>query len=145
MLPCARQFPDTRIATWLLLAAVVCGCSSAPSDGVHRRNVTLKLTYGGEPVQAARVDLEPSPADGKLMPMGGDLESGGSLTIRGVAVGPYVVVVTPPAASPLPDGSPPPVVEAADIPKKFRQGPTSPLKIDVTADKSDFEFDLKDL
>lgn len=126
-----------------LIAILLTGCGHTPGSGKERNDITLKITFGGEPVTEGVVNLEnPQTGEGG----GGTLSEEGTATISGVVLGTYTVVVLPPDPDPVPPepGKPsPPPKTYENIPAKFRQNQSSPLKVDVTADSAEFEFDLK--
>tara|TARA_R110002095_G_scaffold99188_5_gene87252 strand:+ start:2263 stop:2715 length:453 start_codon:yes stop_codon:yes gene_type:complete len=135
----------TLLASLLVCVTFSAGCGSGtPDDGKVRNDVTISITYGGEAVAEGRVDLEDQ-ATGEAG--GGELNDSGSVTIENIVLGNYVVTVVPPMPDPRPPepGQAPPVPKKyPNIPEKYRRAATSPLKAEVTAESTEFQFDLKD-
>jgi hypothetical protein len=133
-------FRPTRAAAAVLLAAALAGCSSKPATGEVRGRITFK----GQPVAEGTVTfLNPSgqgDAEAKI-------EADGRYVIANpVAVGDYVVIVTPLTVikDTDPGKTPPAPVEkpARDIPVKYRQPGTTPLKPTVNPGQNELDFDL---
>jgi hypothetical protein len=126
----------------VFLATILAGCSSSgPATG----EVSGKVTYKGKAVTEGSITFI-NPKEGGTA--GADLGQDGSYTVPGkVVVGEYLVIVTPPMhiVDTDPGKSPPAPVEkpAPNIPMKYRQQGTTPLKETVKEGKNEFNFDLK--
>lgn len=124
------------------LTAIGLGCSSpAP---VPTGDVQGKVTFKGAPVTEGTITFlnpkEGGNGEGKLGP-------DGTYTLTGkLNVGDYVVVVTPPIhiVDTDPGKSPPAPVEKnmKNIPPKYRQQGTTPLKFKVESGANEANFDL---
>jgi hypothetical protein len=122
------------------LTALAVGCSSGPARG----EVKGKVTFKGKPVTEGIVTF--------LNPKGeGDAEAqigqDGTFTVPGgVVVGEYIVVITPPIhiVDTDPGKSPPAPVEKnmPNIPRKYRQQGSTPLRASVKEGQNDFTFDM---
>lgn len=128
----------------LLAVGLATGCgTAAPHSGKPKADVTITVTHDGQPVSEGRVDLsnEQTGEGG-----GGELNAKGVVTIPGVALGSYTMVVSPPEALLVPGASQPAPAKKdyANIPAKFRALQTSPLKVDVKqGSPNQFQFELK--
>jgi len=130
-------------ARGLILAAalVLAGCSSGPPGG----KVQGKVTFKGQPVKEGLVTLL-NPTEGGAYEA--KISADGSYAIENpVAIGEYLVVVTPPVeiVDTDPGKSPPAPVEKnmPDIPKKYRMQGTTPLKVSVKAGPNEFHIDMR--
>jgi hypothetical protein len=120
--------------------AVVAGCSSGPRTG----QVEGKVTFEGKPVTEGLVTFlnpkEGGAAEAEIKP------DGTYVVKKGVVVGGYLVVITPPMhlVDTDPGKSPPAPVEkpAPNIPPKYRQQGTTILKAEVIEGKNVFNFDM---
>lgn len=121
------------------ILVAVSGCGSS-GPGTESGAVTIRLTHGGEPVTGVSVQLVVPGEDKGAF---GDVDEQGSVSFREVATGEYTVVVVP-AADPLPDPEQPPAPSPAsiEVPGKFSDQMTSPLRANVTTGTNAFEFDL---
>lgn len=124
----------------VLVLPVVAGCSSGPPSGEVRGKVTFK----GEPVKEGTVTFL-NPTQGGAYEA--KLNAEGVFEVSGkVAVGEYLVIVTPliEIKDTDPGKSPPAPVEkpAPNIPIRFRQQGSTPLRANVKAGKNDFTFDM---
>ena len=142
-LPC-RLF-GLIAAGFLLASSLLPGCGGAnPHSRKPSAQVTVAVTYGGQPVSEGRVDLsnEQTGEGG-----GGQLNAQGVAVIPGVALGTYTVVVAPPELLVVPGatGQPAPAnKDYPNIPKKVRSFTSSPLKVEVKKDSpNEFKFELK--
>ena len=131
------------LAPWvpaLALAALLFGCSSGPETG----DVAGKVTFKGKAVKEGRVTfLNPKEGGAYESEIGPE----GSYAIPKVVVGEYQIVVAPLTVimDTDPGKSPPSPVEKAapDIPMKYRQEGTTPLKYAVKSGTNDFDIELK--
>ena len=118
----------------------VSGCSSGPARG----EVQGKVTFKGNPVKEGKVTfLNPEGLGDSEADINGD----GTYSVPGgVVVGEYVVEIKPLVVivDTDPGKSPPAPVEkkAPDIPRKYRQQGTTPLKASVKAGKNDINFEM---
>jgi hypothetical protein len=130
------------VSAGVFLAAVLAGCSpSGPATG----EVSGKVTFKGKAVTEGTVTFL-NPKEGGAAE--GELGPDGTYKLNGkVVVGEYVVVITPlvQIVDTDPGKSPPAPVEkpAPNIPQKYRQQGTTPLKETVKEGKNEFNFDLK--
>ena len=117
------------------------GCSSEPPRG----EVQGKVMFKGKPVKEGSVEfLNPTKGGAGETQIGAE----GSFNIKGgLIVGDYVVIVTPAyhMVDTDPGKTPPSMMPkpAPDIPLKYRNQDTTPLKASVKAGKNEFNFDLK--
>ncbi|QGQ22025.1 carboxypeptidase regulatory-like domain-containing protein [Gimesia benthica] len=127
----------------LLCSTVLVGCSQSPSDDKQRSGVTISISFAGEPVTTGSVNLENSETGESG---GGELNADGSVTISNIVLGNYTVTILPPDPDPVPPepGQPAKKMEVyKNIPEKFRNRKTSPLKVEVKDGENEFQFDLK--
>jgi hypothetical protein len=125
------------------LAVVLVGCSSSSSDR-PTGEVSGKVTFKGKAVTEGTVTFlnptEGGSAEAKI-------ELDGGYSIPTLAVGEYVVVVTPlmELKDTDPGKSPPAPVEkpAPNIPMKYRQQGSTPLKTTVKGGKNEFNIEMK--
>jgi len=137
------RFPSAILSATTALTAtalIVAGCESGPPRG----EVHGKVTYKGQPVKEGTVTFLNQAG-------GGDAEAtigpGGAYEVPGgVVVGEYIVEIKPlmEIRDTDPGKSPPAPVEksAPDIPKKYRQQGTTPLKPKVEAGKNEINFEM---
>jgi hypothetical protein len=123
-----------------LLTASLCGCAKGPETGKVRGKVTFK----GQPVKEGRITfLNPKEGGGAEALIASD---GTYAVSGGVVVGEYLVEVSPltQIVDTDPGKTPPSPVEKAapDIPKKYRQQGTTPLKASVKAGPNEINFDM---
>jgi len=121
------------------------GCSSTPGSDKERGSVTITVSNGAEPVTGVQVSLQSSTSgEGSS----GVLDDQGKVVLEEVALGEYSVVVSayPPedpsmmsADGVMPDIKPNPLV-----PDQYHSTSTSPLKLQVKAEPSEYNFDLKE-
>lgn len=120
------------------------GCARrAPHAEKPRADVTVAITYDGEPVTAGRVDLNDEQTG---LGGGAELDDSGTATISRIVQGTYTVTVKPPMPDPeaLAPGEPPPEpAEFPEIPERYRRIDTSPLEMTVEGERRRFSFDLK--
>jgi hypothetical protein len=137
-----RTLAGTVCAVLLLFA---CGCSRE----VPYYPVTGKLTVGGRPLTAARVQFVPDPAGGNASPeeARARVDASGTYTLKtgdrdGCRPGRYKVVVYA-FAEPGPGEGPRPPVWLAS--QKYGDPTTTDLSVEVTADPKpgQYDFDLK--
>ena len=141
MRPLRSTCTAARVVAGVFLAAIMVGCSSGPPTG----EVKGKVTFKGSPVTEGLVTFlnpkEGGAAEAEISPEGTYMVNGG------VAVGEYLVVITPLVhiVDTDPGKSPPAPVEkhAPNIPMKYRQQGATPLKETVKPGKNEFNFDLK--
>lgn len=121
------------------------GCGRGePHSGKPKSQVTVAVTYAGQPVTEGRVDLsnEQTGEGG-----GGELNGQGVATIPGVVLGNYTVIVIPPEPQLVAGATSAPAPakkEYPNIPAKVRSLKSSPLKVEVKQDSSNqFKFELK--
>jgi hypothetical protein len=131
--------PVCAVTVSILLAAA--GCSSGPATG----EVRGKVTYDGKPVTEGSVTFL-NPTEGGTA--GADIGPDGSYTIDGgVAVGEYLIVVTPPIeiVDTDPGKSPPAPVEKSvkNIPNKYRQQGTTPLRYRVQPGPNEYNVEME--
>jgi len=134
----------TRVTHWgrtlgvsLLLGVflILAGC------GKPQATVSGKVTYKGKPVPAGQITLI-APESGKAI--AADLDSSGSFTCPGtLEVGNYLMFIMPPIPKQLPPGTPIQKVPF-DVPKKYQDPKTSPLKEEIKGGKNELTIDLKD-
>jgi hypothetical protein len=119
-------------------AILLSGCGGAAP---HNPTGTAKVhvAYGDQPVSEGSVQLV-SPGNGKGS--FGSLDAKGEATLTGVETGTYTVVVFPPAASDPDPQRPEAPKQYPNIPAKFRNQSTSPLKAEVKAGENDIRVDL---
>jgi hypothetical protein len=127
-------------AIGLLAVIALAGCDSGPQRG----EVQGKVTFKGQPVKEGRVTFLNTTAGGSAE---GQLQPDGSYTVSGgAALGDYVVEIAPlmEMKDTDPGKTPPSLVEknATDIPRKYRQQGTSPLKATVKAGKNKIDFEM---
>jgi hypothetical protein len=120
--------------------ALVLGCSSGPPAGKVRGKVTFK----GQPVKEGTVTLLNTTEGGAYE---ASISTDGSYEIPGsVNVGEYVVEIKPLSVmmDTDPGKSPPAPVEkkAPDIPVKYRQQGSTPLRASVKAGENTIDFDM---
>ena len=120
-------------------AALLLGCSSGPETG----DVAGTVTFKGKAVKEGRVTfLNPKEGGAAESEIGPD----GRYSISKVPVGEYLIVVTPLSVimDTDPGKSPPAPVEkqAPDIPRKYRQEGTTPLKYTVKPGSNEFKIEL---
>jgi len=137
--PISRRFA----APLLLLLGSFLGCSEA---GPPIAAVTGIVTFQGAPVPDGVVIFISDSGFGSsaaLQPDGTYLVQ--SHHGKGIPLGEYSVIVTPPEEPDLPEGSPPVKRnEYKNIPKKFRQFETSPLRMTVRQEKENvFNIEMK--
>ncbi|WP_299461986.1 carboxypeptidase-like regulatory domain-containing protein [uncultured Gimesia sp.] len=144
-IPRKKYAPPQSLFTGLLLVLCIClaGCGQSPGSAKPRRDVTIQITSGSDPVAEAQIDLvnEQTGEGG-----GGTLDSLGKATIANVALGTYTLTINPPAPEPVIPGIEQPATKPQNdsaIPKPVRTIKTSPLKVDVKSDANEFTFDLK--
>jgi hypothetical protein len=117
------------------------GCDSGPQTG----KVSGKVTFKGQPVKEGTVTFlnltEGGAAEATINP------DGTYAVASGVALGEYVVEIKPltEMKDTDPGKSPPAPVEkpAPDIPRKYRQQGTTPLKATVNAGENEVNFEMK--
>lgn len=134
----------TFVAVLAMICGSLMGCSGSPHSDNPTAPATITITYGGEAVTGAQVDLN---NDQTGLGAGGTLDSNGKVVLTEVPLGQYVVTVLPPEGNPLPSetGEPAPATEQRhNVPEKVRSPQTSPLKVEVKEGANDFTFDLKD-
>jgi len=134
----------SMLAAFLMCALLSVGCGGSSDSDEPRGDVTISISYGGEPVPEGMINLIGEKGGNDK---GGDLSKEGIATISGLALGKYKVTVVPPMLDPAPPepGKPAPKMkEYPNIPKKFRQPKTSPLTIEISEESRDLKFDLKD-
>ncbi len=124
----------------LVVTAGLTGCGHSPRSGKERGDVVLTVTYSGEPLTGAFVNLENlDTGEGG----GGEVGPDGTVQIDGVVTGTYAVVVLPPQGNPVPDtqatGSLP---DPSHFPQKFRTAATTPLEARIESGRQEFTFDL---
>ena len=135
-----RQAATFFIAWGILLyLCPLAGCGGPPGSTKTTGSVDITITYGGEAVIGAEVHLMQL---GKGEASSGTLDEAGKVKLSNVVVGDYSVMVQPPQLS-TPD-NPVPEQEYPNIPEKFRDYATSPLKAEVNEGANDFKFDLKE-
>jgi hypothetical protein len=130
----------TIISSILLTSLVPLGCDSGPQMGTVRGKVTFK----GQPVKEGTVTLlnvtEGGAAEANINP------DGTYAVANGVALGEYVVEIKPlmEMKDTDPGKSPPAPVEkpAPDIPRRYRQQGTTPLKATVKAGENEINFEM---
>jgi hypothetical protein len=135
-------------ASLIVSCVVVVGCGHTPGSGKPRSDVTITITFGGQPVSGGVIVLvDQQSGEGG----GGALTVDGVATIPGVALGSYTLLVKSPyqTAPPVPAGEGLPARQdkmkaRLDIPEKFRRARTSPLKMEITGGEMNFVFDLKE-
>ncbi len=130
----------------VLGGGLLAGCGApAPHSQKPTAQVTVVITFGGQPVTEGRVDLN-NEQTGEAG--GAELDREGVAKIAGVVLGSYTVTVVPPLAvvAPTATGQPGPAAKAyPNIPASVRMIKSSPLKVDVKKDSpNQFKFDLKD-
>lgn len=128
----------------LMCAILYTGCSGSSDSSEPRGEVTISISYGGEPVTSGMVNLIGEKGGNDK---GGELNKEGATTISALALGKYKVTVVPPMPDPVPaePGEPAPKRrEYTNIPNKFHQSKTSPLTVDISEGSSEIKFDLKD-
>jgi len=132
--------PITITLLVALLASGLCGCGGRRPHGDKKsENVTVKVTFGGEPVTNGFVNFA-NPKTG--LGGGGPLGEDGAATIPNVVVGDYTVTVTPPL---MPNADPNPAKTVyPNLPVKFRSETTSTLKATVDEKSKSFTFELKE-
>lgn len=149
MLDLIRMVLGHRCPVWLALLAGSCalaaGCDRTPRGKLPRGDVTVTVTYGGEPVNEGWVDLNNvESGEGG----GNALNAQGIATLSRVVEGTYVVTVNPPHPTLVVPGQPPPPKQKKafpDIPQKFRDATASPLRADVAQGETrQYSFDLKE-
>ncbi len=124
-----------------LLTSASIGCSAGP-PGKATGNATITVTFGGEPVGEGMVSLQNKAGEGG----GAPLNSKGVASLYNVALGDYVVTVTPPVvgvAAPDPGKPKVTIKEYANIPANVRRTETSPLKATIKAGTNELKFELK--
>jgi hypothetical protein len=104
-----------------------------------------KITFKGQPVTEGSVTFT-NPTEGGTA--GADIKPDGTYVVQGdVAVGEYLVMITPPIHMVDTDpGKSPPAPEekpAPNIPPKYRGPASTPLRAPVKAGPNTFDFDMK--
>jgi hypothetical protein len=122
-----------------LVGTLYLGCDSDPATG----DVKGKVTYKGKPVTEGTVTfLNPNEGGAAEAAIGTD----GSYSASRVVIGEYVVEIKPlmEIKDTDPGKSPPAPVEknAPDIPKKYRQQGTTPLKAKVERGQNEINFEM---
>ena len=137
-------YPALRTCiAWINIAALslVAACNQGPPMGTVRGKVTFK----GQPVKEGRVTLLNPTQGGTYEALIGT--EGAYAVVGGVAVGDYIVEISPlmELKDTDPGKTPPAPVEknAPDIPKKYRQQGTSPLKAAVKQGPNEVNFEMK--
>jgi len=128
------------LSTWSFVLLLAPGCSSGPTKG----EVQGKVTFQGKPVKEGRVNFlnltEGGAAEAQIAADGAYVVKGG------VVVGEYVVEIAPlmHMMDTDPGKTPPSLVEknAPDIPRKYRQQGTTPLKASVKSGKNEINFEM---
>jgi hypothetical protein len=129
-----------RYVRLLCVVVLLAGCSSGPDTGTVRGKVTFK----GAPVTEGTVTFT-NPKEGGAAEA--KLDKDGSYAVPNrVLVGEYQVTITPlmEMRDTDPGKTPPALVEksAPNIPKKYRQPGSTPLKQTVKKGENTFNFDM---
>jgi hypothetical protein len=122
----------------VLLIGTCWGCGSGGAAGSLPGLVPVKgkVTFKGKPVTKGVVQFEP---DDYGRPASGELQSDGTYVLTtlktgdGVVPGHHRVTISGTGSHPSKEL----------VPKKYRQPHTSGLTADVSAEKTEFDFDLK--
>lgn len=124
-----------------LAIVITVGCGP---KGPAKGDVQGKVTFKGQPVTEGSINFV-NPKEGGTA--GGDLNKDGTYEVKGVLVGEYLVIISPPMVmmDTDPGKSPPAPVEknVPNIPQKYRQQGNTPFKATVKQGKNDFDFDMK--
>ncbi len=120
-------------------ACLLAGCGQTPHSNKPSGNLTVKVTYGGEPVTIGTVFLMSHETG---LGGGANLNEEGIAQIRAVPLGDYIATVGPPELD-LTDPNPQ-QVDYPNIPQKFRSDSTSPLRATVAPENATIEFELKE-
>ena len=125
-----------RVLPVLLLALSLTGCGGGKPEGT----VSGKVLFKGNPVAGGTVNLLSAAG------VGGDATiKDGAYQVNGsLAVGDYVVYLSPPRPTPQPPGSKPPPLPPFDVPAKYQDVKTSGLKVTVKAGSNTLPIDIKE-
>jgi len=129
----------------LLTMLLISGCSTTPGSEKERGSVTITVNNGAEPVTGVQVSLQSSTTgEGGS----GVLDDQGEVKLENVALGEYSVIVSPFPPDDLSlmsaDGVMPDITPNPLVPAKYHGTTTSPLKLQVKAEPSEYMFDLKE-
>ncbi|MCC7084379.1 MAG: hypothetical protein IT427_05165 [Pirellulales bacterium] len=127
-------------------STLISGCHRTPRGNLPRGDVSVTVTYGGEPVTEGWVDLNDTrTGEGG----GGALNGQGVAKLSKLVEGTYVTTVNPPHPTVVVPGQASPAThkkEYPNIPEKFRDIATSPLRAEVKEEEmSEYRFDLKQI
>ncbi len=153
MINCERRYgmqhhsfsaPRRRIGPAMFaVAGLLVGCGGSGETETPRAEVTVSVTFDGQPVTEGHVDLQ-NPESGTGG--GAELNAEGQATISGIPLGSYTVTVIPPMpdpAPPEPGQAAPPVKEFPNIPEPYRRTDSSPLKAEIDGSTSELKFELE--
>ncbi len=121
--------------------AALAGCDSGPETG----EVFGKVTFKGQPVTEGTLTFLNEKGEGDAE---AEIQSDGSYAVAsGVVVGDYVIEIKPLMilVDTDPGKSPPAPTEKAapNIPQKYRQQGSTPLKETVKSGKNEINFDMQ--
>lgn len=141
------RFVDSSLAArqsvWPLVV-FGCGLLLGCSSGVKYGDLKGKVTFKGKPVREGIVNLM-NPTEGGSAEA--KLDDEGNYEAKGIVVGDYVVTVSPLMVwkDTDPGKSPPAPVEkpAPDIPFKYRQQGSTPLRAKINEGPNQIDFDMK--
>lgn len=127
-----------RYCALLVSLAMLAGCSSSKTDGPSG-TISGKVTYNGKPVTEGLVQFYNADTgqggEGKID------ESGNFKIETGIPVGEYSVFVTPPETEMAPgdtgDMGEAPVKQYPNIPERYRDASTSPIKVTIKEGDND--------
>jgi hypothetical protein len=125
-----------RMLPALLLALFLTGCGGGKPEGT----VSGKVLFKGNPVAGGTVNLLSAAGVGAQAPV-----KDGAYQVNGaLAVGDYVVYLSPPRPTPQPPGSKPLPPPPFDVPVKYQDVKTSGLKVTVKAGSNTLPIEIKE-
>jgi hypothetical protein len=141
----------TRFLSLVVMLLFLAGCGGGKNAPTG--TVTGKITYKGQPVNGAALQLIQTTGQGDSHNI--PVTQEGTFNVSSVPVGEYIVVVVPAAGSPMHVGknASAEVKAKADemkitptipIPEKYKQRLKSDLRLTVTAGVTTQDFELKD-
>ncbi len=140
-----RRFGPWTAAVVVSLAASLSGCGQ--KGDFPTAPVRGKVTYKGQPVPRGTITFQPDAGP----PATGEIQADGSYRLGtfgagdGAILGHHRVMIIANTADPtkIPGSSPGYVAPKDLVPKSYGQIDTSGLAVEVTKDKTTYDFDLK--
>ena len=141
-----RQMCALALSSSLSVLVLIGGCG--PKEE-HPATVPVhgKITYKGQPVPKGTISFQPDSGQTATA----EIQSDGTYELAtfnpkdGALPGHHKVMIVANTADPnmIPGSSPGYVPPKDIVPRKYGQFETSGLEVDVTKEKSDYDFDLK--